>query len=268
MGDSSNEGQAVLADAQFGMVQIMRPVAGFETTYEGRSAAEPIYLFPEGQHIDPIAAAGVAGYDPVLARGLKTPFGARIAIWLPNLFFTSDVERGYELILIWRLRNVSDFANGRIPYHFPRAQGAINTTAPAGSQARVPIPAAYNTITYIQTEPLTQRGRAINNIHSEDLEFSTDTVLGPLLADGVTRQPVQQGILDPAVVTDADRPGFIVHEVQALGDEVVMALRRNVTGAANWAFATTDLRFSQFLGSGTGLQLPSVGAYALMGTAP
>ena len=268
MGNDSNEAQVVLADAQFGVVNIMRPVAGFEATYEGRAASEPIYLFPEGDHIDPIAADGVAGYDPNLARGLKVPLGARVALWLPNLFFTSDVTRGYELILIWRMRGVFDFAQARMPYHFTRSEGVADTTAPAGSQARVPIPAAYNSITYIQTEPLTQPGRAINNIHSEDLECSTDLLLGPLLPDGVTRQPIQQGILDPTTVADAEQPGFIVHEVQALGDEVIMALRRNVTAAANWAFATTDLRFSEFLGTGTGVALPNVGVYAMTGAAP
>lgn len=264
----SNEAQIVMADAQFGVVQVMRPQNGFEAIYEGQSVDNPVYLFPEGRNIDQLAADGVAGYDPELARGLKIPLGARVLLWLPNLFFTdfSDPPNtlGYEWTFIWRLRTITDLIQGRIPYHFARDRGVPDTTQPAGQQARVPLPAAYNTITFIQTEPTSNPGRSINNIHSEDLEASSLTLPNPLLASG-NRQPIQQGIVDPSVFpADAEQPGFLVHEMQAVGDELLIGVRRNGSSFPNWAFGTTDLRFVRMLGSST----PNVGVYVMTGTAP
>lgn len=276
MGDESNEGQVVLADAQFGIVRVMRPVTGFEDTYEGTSAARPVYLFPEGRdgnpdNVDRLAEDGIAGYDPQLARGLSVPVGARVILWLPNLFYTSAGDPpevlGYEWVIIWRLRNLVDFRQARIPYHFPKGQGAPDTTAAPGQQARVPLPAAYHSIGYIQAEPAVRLDRAITNLHSDDVDVATDPLFGPLLPSGAF-QPIQQGIVDPAVVTDANRPGYMVHEVQAFGDELLIGVRRDNSSITDWTFGTTDLRFSQFLGDGTGQSFPNVGVYAMVGAAP
>lgn len=256
----------VLADAQFGIVSVMRPLNGFETTYEGLTTDDPIYLFPEGENIDKLAKDGVAGYDRNLARGLKVPLGARVVLWLPNLFFTRAAEDfGYQWVLIWRLRTVVDFRNGRNPWHLAQDKGADNTNAPTGQQQRFPVPAAYNTIGYIQTEPTGETARSVTNVRAQDLEVATTELTGPLLPDGATRQPIQQGVLNPAVVSDAEQPTFLVHEVQAIGDELIIAVRRPTTApTSTWAFGSTDLRFSQFLGQ----QFPNVGVYVMMGAAP
>jgi hypothetical protein len=263
MGDEGNEAQIVLADAQFGMVQLMQPTANFESIYEGEGAAQPIYLFPEGDNIDPLARDGIAGYDSDLARGLPVPFGSRVVLWLPNLAYVVDESStlGYEWVLIWRLRNVFDFRQSRRPYHFPRDQGAIDTSG-ADAESRVPIPAAYNTITYIQTEPSTQPGRAVNNIHAEDLEASADKLAGPLLPGGGV-QPVQQGIFDPTSIADAERPSFLTHDAQAIGDELLIALRRSDVSIANWAFGTVDKPVADFFTGGT-----NAAVYVMVGAAP
>lgn len=264
--------EAVLADAQFGTTRVLRPIIGFEDTYEGESAARPIYCFEGNEHLDKLAADGVPGYDPTLARGLSMPLGARVVLWVPSLFWEDQGDpptvMGYEWIVIWRLRNVADFRRARIPYHLPKqGAGPNDTTAPPGTQARVVIPAAYNTITYIQAEPALQLARAVQHVHAEDLEFSQTPVVGPLLPDG-TEQAVEQGILDPALIVDANRPQFMLHDLTALGDEMLLAVRRDSSTIVTWDFATTDLRFSQFLGNGTGQQFPDVGVYVSVGSAP
>jgi hypothetical protein len=262
MGDEGNEAQIVLADAQFGMVQLMQPAADFENVYEGESAAQPLYLFPEGSNIDPLAQDGVSGYDSQLARGLPVPFGARLVLWLPNITYADGPSTlGYEWVLIWRLRNVFDYRQRRKPYHFPRDQGAVDTSG-ATAENRVPIPAAYNTITYIQAEPLTQPGRAVNNIHAEDLEASANKLAGPLLAGGGV-QPVQQGIFDPATIADAERPSFLTHDVQAIGDELLIALRRSDASIADWAFGGTDEAVADFF-----TESENSGVYVMAGAAP
>jgi hypothetical protein len=268
---ASNEAQIVLADAQFGVVRIMRPYSGFEEVYQGTPAGEPIYLFPGGKNIDPIAEQDTPGYDPLLARGLPVPVGARLLLDIPNVYFTTHAEPvGYVYALIWRKRNVFDFRQLRNPFHFPRDQGADDTTAPIGRQRRVPLPASYNTITYIQTEPVVPLDRAVSNIRSEDLRAGTTPLALPKLSGGRT-QPIQQGILNPSTVADANQPGFTAHEVQALGDEVIIAVYRP-TGVLedNWDFGNgeTDFRFSQFYGTGTGEELPNIGVHVMPGTAP
>jgi len=268
---ADNEARNVVADPQFGVVRVMRPVSGFEEIYEGTPAGEPVYLYPEGRPIDPIAEEGTPGYDPLLARGLAVPYGARLALEFPNVYWTDSLEEdhGYVFVPIWRLRNVFDFRQGRNPFHFPRSSGAADTTAPAGQQSRVPLPAACNTLGYIQTEPTTARGRALTNIRSEDLQLSTFPLALPKLSGGRT-QPIQQGILDPAKVSDAKQPTQMVHEIQAMGDELIFAVYRDDAEVANWEFAegSADFRLSQFLGIGTGQELTNVGVYVMPGIAP
>lgn len=268
---ASNEAQVVLADAQFGVVRVMRPYDGFEEVYQDTPANEPIYLHPEGKNIDPIAAEGTPGYDPLLARGLPVPIGARLILEFPNVYFSSlGGPIGYVYALIWRLRNVFDFRQSRQPFHFPRSTGAPDTTAPVGQQSRVPLPASYNTITFIQPEPVLALDRTVANVRSEDLRSATTPLALPKLSGGRV-QPIQQGILDPNVVADAKQPTGISHEVQAFGDEVIIAVYRP-TGEleSNWEFGNgeTDFRFSQFYGTGTGQELPNVGVYVMPGTAP
>lgn len=259
-------GETVLADAQFGVARILRPVTGFTNTYEGVSAARPIYMFEGDQNLDKLAADGTLGYDPTLAKGLSVPLGARVVLWLPNLFWDQggSTFRGYEWIIMWRLRNVFDFRQERVPFHYPKqGAGVADTTAPAGQQERVVIPAAYQTVTYMQTEPTSEVARVTQHVRGEDLEFSTTTVAGPFLADGTTEQAIEQGILDPTVIADAKRPQYMIHEVQAFGDEMLIAARRDAATIGTWAFGTTDLRFAQFLGDAS-----DVGVLVSVGSAP
>lgn len=273
--DESNEAQIVLADAQFGIVRVMRPVSGFEEIYQGTPAGEPVYLFPEGKNIDPIAAEGIPGYDPLLARGLPVPVGARLILRFPNVYFPlpggeEEAIAGYKYALIWRFRNVFDFRQGRNPFHFPRDKGAADTTAPRGQQSRVPLPASYNTIGYVQPEPVVLDARTDTRIRSEDLPVVTTPLALPKLSGGRV-QPIQQGILDPATVSDANQPTGLVHEVQAVHDELLIAVYRD-TGELDdsWDFAQgeTDHRFSQFYGTGTGQELSNIGVYVMPGSAP
>jgi hypothetical protein len=257
------------ADAQFCVARVMRPIDGFEDIYEGTPASEPIYLFPEGKYIDPLAERKIPGYDPLLARALPVPYGARLSLHLPNVYYvTLDVVTGYTYALIWRMRNVLDFRQSRIPFHFPRSTGEPDTTKPVGEQSRVPLPASYNTIGYIQSEP-NPAERSLTNIHAEDLPSATTPLALPKLSGGRV-QPIQQGILDPAKVADANKPTHMVHEVQSQGDDLLLAVFRNNVSVENWSFSqgSADYRFSQLFGVGTGGQLPNEGVYVLPGMAP
>jgi hypothetical protein len=276
--------QIVLADAQFGTARILRPPAGFEAIYDGESAgtSDPIYLFEGGSPLDPLAEAGQPGYDPDLIKGLAVPMGARIVVWVPTIVYVSDdgplTFKTYNWSFGWRIRNLTDYRLSRVPWHLPRGRGP-DDTAGATSEPRVVIPAGYNSIIFNQPEPtsalLPQTERAVNRGRAEDLQLSAVSLAGPLLDAGGTRGVVQQGIEDPAVVSGATRAGFIVHEMQALGDELIVAVYRDTSEVADWGFssvgpfpANADFVFSRLLGSGTGQVFPDVGVYVFAGSAP
>jgi len=60
--------QTVLADAQFTNAFVLQPFAGFEDTYQGVNAGNPILLTEGGEPRDSLA--GESGYAPNLGRGL------------------------------------------------------------------------------------------------------------------------------------------------------------------------------------------------------
>lgn len=253
--------QPVTSHAEVGVRRLLRPPAHFLTTYQGVSAGSPIYFFEGGRFLD--SQAGKPGYDPTLAAACSTPMGAHLELWFPNVFWIDDTEalHGYQWILIPRLRTLFDYRQTKSPnWHIPTQRpGALDTTAPAGQQARIPIPAGYETVSYLQAEPATETAFALERVHSLQASMGTVTVPGPLLPDG-TEQAVEQGILDPAVIADANRAQFMIRNLSfARADEVLIAVRRDTTLEANWDFDTTDLRFAQFFG------FPDTGVYLFHG---
>lgn len=278
------DSRTVMADAQFGTSVVMRPPSGFEQLYDGRSAQLPIYLFPQGKLYDPQAQASRPGYDPDLVNGLSVPMGSRLLLWIPNMFWVEDehapIIRSYTFIFIWRLRNLYDFRLSRMHWHLPRGRGPNDTTGLPPGEPRVVIPAAYNTVVYNQAEPANpnapdslpavQRGRA------EFIKFGTLPRAGPIIPPGFPNLGVvQQGVQDPATAgTQALAPGFLVHELQAAGDQLIVAITRESTVVPNWGLlggafpGNADFNLSEKLGAGSGSEWPDLGLYVHAGTAP
>lgn len=254
--------------------QVLRPPRDFQPRYEGVNAnTNPLYFTLGGVELDDLV--GDPGYDPLLIRGLPVPMGSRVVLWLPNLtaILPGPTADNYEWSIIWRLRSPNDYRNNaeeRPPYHFPQKAGAQDTVA---NEPRVAIPAAFESVNYVQTEPGTVTGRATTNVRALDLTSSAIKVAGPLLP-AAARGVVQQGITDPTFVPDATEPEFLTYETLAKGDEFLIALRRlNDAPQDVWAFATTDIQVSQLLG--TGLPAPNDhpiyddnGVYVFFGTDP
>lgn len=259
----------VTADPQFGIVRVLRPFPGFEAVYEGQSASIPIMLTEAGVALDP--RAGQAGYSPSLVAGIPTPIGSRVLLWLPITGYLSSIEpvtiSTYRYEFIWRMRNTHDFRLDRQPYHYPKQGIGVPDSSFVPASPRVVLPAASNTITYIQTEPVTPLGRAVNNVRSEDLNFGSSNNALPLLPDG-TEGVIQQGVADPATFTGASAPLYQAHELQALGDELLIGILRTDT-PENWGFtnalfpANSDLLLSQLFAAGD-----DVGVYITTGTSP
>jgi len=198
---------------------------------------------------------------------------------LPLVSFQSEsgpeVRGRYIWSFWWRFRNTFDNRQKPVPYHYPKqGEGAPDTTAPAGEQARVVIPVANSSIPFIQTEPVTPLGRSSSSLRSDDLTVGTDNIALPLIPGGATGI-LQQGIFDPTIVTAtvAGQPAYQLHEMQAEGDELLIGVTRATGTIADWTFSggvgfSADSDFSLQLGNGSGAEIPDVGVYVTVGSAP
>lgn len=272
--------QIVLADAQFGTERFMRPNEDFITQYDKTPIGNPLWLFPESSPLD--KQAGKPGYDPNLIRGLEVPVGARLIMKIPTMTYIETtgpptlIVRSYIWAFIWRERNLFDYRTQRIPWHLPQGRGP-DDSAVAPPEPRVTLPATSNTVVYNQPEPvsagLPDTLRAVQRARSEDIRFSTLTLSGPLLPNG-NIGVIQQGLLDPAAFFSlATEQSFMSHEIQALEDELLIAVYRN-TGDVNWDFTPgtgADEQLGELLGNlgrGANGATDKIGVYVKAGTAP
>lgn len=276
----------VLADAQFGLTRILRPYADFENDYQGVTISRPIMLSQVlrdtgGTPLDDLAIKGEPGYSPQLMRGLQVPYGARCVFYFPKFVSAAAGNRTkYIWTLIWRLRNVHDFRVGRIPFHYPKQAAGVPDTSSGSAEARVVIPAAYQSLPYaesIAAAGLTDRVQT--DVRLEEFTFGGDDYGAlPFLPGAVLTGQFQQGLLDPGDPTFGDEavmPSYQILEQFAAGDEVLISLRRDATTGANWDFAQppaagADSTLSLLLGNanGGGTAFPDIGVYVNVGSAP
>lgn len=270
----------VLADAQFGAARILRPFANFVDLYQGQPVSTPIMLTevvdpPGGEPLDPLAQVNTPGYSPRLLRGIDVPLGSRVVLWLPALTALvaapSTIAR-YEWTLCWRLRNVFDYRQARIPWHFPKQDAGFPETGPEAG-ARVIIPCATQTLPYPETpEPAGTIANVVTNLRQEAVSTGRTPPSNPLIPSGGIGY-YQQGLGDPNASPIFSQPLYQIHEVQAVGDELLIALTRNGDVVPNWDFNTpllNDWQVNFYLG-GTGAAAPprpDIGVYVLTGSAP
>ena len=207
--------------------------------------------------------------------------GARVIMKMPHMSYIettspSLIRRAYIWAFTWRERNLFDYRTQRIPWHLPQAQGPDDTSV-SPSSPRVTLPATANTIIYNQPEPvitgLPDTGRAVQIARAEDIRFSMFDLAGPFLPGGA-RGAVQQGLLDPDDFGEtAIRQSFMSHEIQALEDELLIAVYRN-SGPATWDFTAgtgADEQLGEMLGNigrGADGATERIGVYVKTGSAP
>ncbi len=273
MSDQGSSGSGhVLADSQFGLLQVLRPVDDFETVYQARPAGIPI-AFPGGlddEAGDPLVADN-------LQKGLSVPMGAEVLLWVPFCAaydgVTTQTEL-YEYQVIWRIRNIRDFRTARKPYHFPVQAAGVPDTSVVPAESRSIIPAADWSAAR-QAPPV-----APTEIGTTQAQYYSDRLVPR--AGGITSSPLDasgsataltQGLFDPAVETGvADDPIFVpMYLGRAAGDEMIILARRVNEGAGPWDFASAsdlDFPFSNVYGTRDGARTPRehVGIYVMTGT--
>jgi hypothetical protein len=292
----------VLADPQYGLVQVLRPFTKFEDAYNGLAGTVPVMFNEDGQILD--ERAGKAGYSPTLVNGLAVPFGARVQLWLPAA--TPNRRFGPYIWLIgWRFSNTYDYRTQRRSYHFPRQSAGVPDTTGGGSKPRVVLPAAWESVIALSSGPrvinkspvldLTASDWGISQLTAEgvkvvnnDLQFkATPTAMSPqppLVAIGSVGV-LQQGIFDPndANTNDFGMPTFMAYDTRAKGDELLVACVKDQTPnddtgwVPSWNLITNgdDYIFCRYFGQGGttagGVLKPplsDVGVYVAIGVAP
>lgn len=263
-------GKTVLADAQFGVARILRPFSGFRGVYQGQACTKPIMLTevvdpPGGAAIDQLALQKTPGYASNLIRGIDVPLGSKVVLWLPKIGpFSADPAARYDWLIAWRLRNVYDYRQARNPYHYPKQEAGV----PVGGSPRVVIPAAIQTVVYSQIPaPAAAGAIAASSAYPETVgtggvAFGL-TVSGlPLVSSGV------DGTFEQGLSTSANEvPTYLIHEFQAVGDELLIGVSRSTAFGANWnftAFGSEDFLLGSFLGE----DYPDIGVYVMTGSAP
>jgi hypothetical protein len=255
----SGEAVPVLNDPQFGVTSILRPYTGYTTRYQGQSVTRPIMVTEGGVPFD--GRAGLPGYNAGLLRGLPVPFGARVSIWLP-IIPSPGIGFGdilpYDWCIGWRQRNVFDYRNQRIPFHFPmqNLQGNNEFLIPMAAQGSI---MQYSDVVL---------GLAVDNVTQYPLVQAGDMVSEKFrVTDGAGAGASSPGTLFPnipiapvalgAPATFAQQrvglinnlfPSYVVHELQAQGDELLIGFIRPATDGAGvtWDFTTSDLGVLRF----------------------
>lgn len=265
-----------MSDPKFSALRVLKPFRGFEAQYSGKLVTLfDILLHPEGIYKDYVA--GQPGYDPNLARGLQVPIGSRVILWMPKIFWIDytvsevPVLQPYSYSIIWRLRSLADNQHNPVyPWHIATQLSGLPETA-VDPGARFVIPAAESAIIYNSADPATFIAPAIQDLRAERFNVQGNASHVSVNTAGGSAV-VQQGVL-PATFGGLDRryPAWNAYETQAVGDEMLISVRReSLPVATTWDFSSpdgADLPFSEFYGAGfSGGPFPFLGVYAMVGT--
>lgn len=239
--------QAVLADAQFGIVNVLKPFPTFTTVYEGLPGDTPV-AFPGG--LDP--DAGKPGFSANLQKALSVPMGSKLEVWIPTIALPSaPPQNRYNYQFVFRLRNLRDFRERRSAYHFPKSS--------VGQDAQFVIPAGKRTILFEGGVSTDTVGNHVNTTVTSFESVQPKTgVLVPARTPTGAPAALQQGL--GAATLGNTTATFDIVTLDAEGDELIILVTKD--REAVWSFDTDDSLFRDFY------SLPDVGIYVFSGSNP
>lgn len=260
---------AVLADAQFSAAKVFRPFPRFEDVYQGQPVTTPIAI---PGVLDP--SAGKPGFDSNLLAGIPVPLGSKMVLWLPTLFRQQGAENledlPYRYRVVWRMRNLQDFAIARAAYHFPRQS--------LGVGGQYVVPSAAHSILFEslpQSVPADGPFQIKTEFNSravvEAMVFTSTIPLPPLTSAG-NQGSYQQGIGTGGVLGSNTTVTYNPIQLDVMGDELMLLVDRPTTvdGGETWDFTEYDLAFSAFFGTANNTRQPirDLGVYVMTGANP
>lgn len=261
---------AVLADAQFSAAKIIKPFRDFEQVYQGQRVDTPIAI---PGNLDPLA--GKPGFDSNLLAGVPVPLGSKLILWMPTIYIQlgasqlEDIQ--YQYRIVWRLRNLQDFALTRAAYHFPRQSPGVSS--------QYVVPSAGHSILWEQTPVVgpsgTPRFQTKTEFHSqsvmESISFPSTVVKPPLVPSGA-QGSFQQGIGTGGLLGSNQTVSYNAVQFDVVGDEFMVLVTRKprINSDETWDFGDTDSGFSAFFGTANGMRQPikDLGIYVMTGANP
>lgn len=285
-------------DAQFSLKAVLKPQDGFEAFYQGEQAVTvptagqavsvpvPFFEWVDGRAPDPRSKlAREDGFNPNLLNFMAVPFGAKVKLLIPMIFFGATPFL-YRYMVVWRVRSLAAANLLREgSYHSGDERvGAPDTSALFVDGPRVALPAVTHTV-------ITSRAAQTNAILSQTSDVRREYLVvdapeapfTPLIAAGEFGV-YQQGIVDPSVdLVTGLLPTFVEVQMESFGDEMLVVADRECVddgegGCLNplWDFAGVDQGFSNIYGTnplGTGAtpphaNFPDSGIWVFTGTAP
>jgi hypothetical protein len=274
MSEALQGSSTVLAAPEFGTKRVLRPFKGFEAIYQGQDVRKPICFCENNEPYDPLAKRGLPGYDPNLVYGIPGNLGVRASIDIPMVAWSKDgTLTRYWWMLQWRLRNIRDHnlnSDKRVPWHVAKSGVGFPETG-TNPGPRVPIYGIVETAVFAQSEPTGfPPPLASVVLRQVVVEPVGNFSLAPLMPDG-SNGAVQQGIR-PTIAFDLHTaPFYVNYETQAIGDDLVIAVRRDADDDyPNWDFTPggPDNTFSDFFGNGTGFEYEDLGVLLSWGVSP
>jgi hypothetical protein len=301
----------VADDAQFGISRVFKPQAGFEAFYQGVQAvtdpagglaAVPVPFFEWENGLPPNPrdeSAGREGFNENLLRFAKIPFGCKVKIKIPMIFFGA-VPIFYSYIVVFRDRSLAQYAGtsdgaspGQGPYHNPNQRfGAPDTSGTFNDGPRIALPAVTRTVIYNRPRSLDPFLAATGDAYRQYmLVRGVETPFFPLIGAGELGV-YQQGIVDPLQdPATGFLPTFVEDAFDSFGDEMlILAVRECLRDLEDdcivptWDFAQGgfDQGFSNiygtnpFGGAAVGpepsstphVNYPDAGIYVYTGAAP
>lgn len=277
--------EVVLADAQFSIVKVLRPYAGFEADYQGQSSRIPIAL-PGGLDEN----AGQTGYDPNLQAAIRIPLGSKVSLWIPTVWQVFASDGGptflrplpYRWQVIWRMRSLADYRlnPGSTAYHLssqsfgansqyivPACQKVVIYEGPTQTLDANPVGSPYLDETYATHQGIMER-----------YAFPSETPIPPLVPGGGTAA-FQQGLANIPSIDVNQQVTWNQITMDAEGDEMILLVDRlgavvEGTDETLWDFSEDppdgygkDYGFSLIFGDAAGT-FPNLGVYLMTGSNP
>lgn len=281
-------GEFQAVDAQFGAQRIFKPQNGFEAFYQGVQAVDdpanllaafpvPFFEWVNGEPPNPRdLSAGREGFNENLLNFAKIPFGCKVKIKIPQVFYGA-VPIFYSYIVVFRDRSLAQYAGvgdgaepGEGPYHNPNQRfGAPDTSGTFNDGARFALAANTRCIIYNRAAPTDPFLAATNDLFREYISVrGVQTPFFPLIGPGEFGV-YQQGIVDPSQdLATGYLPTYVEDEIDSFGDEMlILAVRECIINPETeqcvfptWDFAqgAIDQGFSNIYGTNP-LGGPSVG---------
>lgn len=256
---------AVMQDAQMGMIRIIRPFDGFEAVYQGQPGTVPI-AFPGT--LDP--DAGKAGLATNLLAGIPVPLGSRVLLQIPMTAWEDEgvvtLVSEYEYQLVWRMRNQQTFnmaaQAGRqvAAYHLP--------SQALGRDQLAFVPGSIDVEIFEEDAP--SSGAARLNVVPQRYrpKVVPEAWQQPLLPNGA-EAAWQQGTYSAQGSTQSSGPTWVPLWLDAGGDELLI-LAYKINTDVPWDFTTYpgDLAFTNTYGTndGTLKNNPNLGILVSIGT--